>query len=462
MILMNEIPDRFWSLFRSINRSTYIEALLKINEEYEYSNYFLSREMCIQLLSEYFSRKKYVLWQDETEDDWDTLEPPATRVLNWLLRNGWLRKVDDYANMTVNIVIPDYAAVMIEAFARLARDEEDETEIYIQNVYAILFSLKNDPRSSITLLNTALVNTKKLNKSLQDMLHNMDKFFGSLLEQKNYESLLKEHLDRYVEEIVNRKYHILKTSDNFYLYKTDIKRWITAMRQDEEWIGQMCARPAGFFVRKPSNVTEADVMEKLDQLERGFNDIEHRIANMDKEHTRYVRATVTRLNYLLNQEDNMKGLVVQLLNHLSEYDCPQEDVSSIGARMNLSQVSILSERSLYKKRRTKTDFKEQLKDEALSRELSMEEVLNLNKVKNRYSRKEIEGFIETHMENGIMVVDKDTVSNDEEFEKLILAYDYSTRLKSAYEVEDQEPEMIHNGRYTYPGFVFARRKNNAI
>ena len=69
-------------------------------------------------------------------------------------------------------------------------------------------------------------------------------------------------------------------------------------------------------------------MEKLDQLERGFDDIEHRIANMDKEHTRYVRATVTRLNYLLNQEDNMKGLVVQLLNHLSEYDCPQEDVSS--------------------------------------------------------------------------------------------------------------------------------------
>lgn len=48
----------------------------------------------------------------------------------------------------------------------------------------------------------------------------------------------------------------------------------------------------------------------------------------------------------------------------------------------------------------------------------MEEVLNLNKVKNRYSRKEIEGFIETHMENaGSLAVDKDTVSNDEEFEK---------------------------------------------
>ena len=102
---MQEIPERFWSLFRSVNRSTYIEALLKINEEYEYSNYFLSREMCIQLLSSYFAQKRCVIWQDELEEEEDQLEPPATRVLNWLLKTGWLRKVDDYSAMTVNIVI---------------------------------------------------------------------------------------------------------------------------------------------------------------------------------------------------------------------------------------------------------------------------------------------------------------------------------------------------------------------
>ena len=107
---MEEIPDRFWGLFRSVNRSIYIEALLRINEEYEYSNYFLSREVCIQILSEYFAKKRYVIWQDELEDELDTLEPPATRVLSWLLKTGWLRKVDDYASMTLYNVIPDYAA----------------------------------------------------------------------------------------------------------------------------------------------------------------------------------------------------------------------------------------------------------------------------------------------------------------------------------------------------------------
>lgn len=393
------------------------------------------------------------------EDDWDALEPPATRVLNWLLRTGWLRKVDDYANMTVNIVIPDYAAVMIEALNRLLNDEEDDTEIYIQNVYAILFSLINDPRSNLSLLNTALVNTKRLNKSLQDMLHNMDKFFGSLLEQKNYGSLLKEHLERYVEEIVNKKYHILKTSDNFYMYKTDIKSWIRAMREDEEWIRQLCTRNITPWGRRQAPVPESDVIWKLEQLERGFDDIEHRISNMDKEHTRYVRATVTRLNYLLNQEDNMKGLVIKLLNHLSARGCTDDDVSSVASRMNLSKFNLLSEQSLYKKRVTKSDFKEQLKDEEEPEELTMEQVLNLNRVKSRYSQKEIENFIEAHMQDGKMRVEEDTISTDEDFEKLILAYDYSTRKNSLYQVEDLEPEMIHNSGYAYPRFVFMRRKD---
>ena len=443
---MQEIPERFWSLFRSVNRSTYIEALLKINEEYEYSNYFLSREMCIQLLSSYFAQKRCVIWQDELEEEEDQLEPPATRVLNWLLKTGWLRKVDDYSAMTVNIVIPDYAAVMIEAFSRLSSEQADETNIYIQNVYAILFSLKNDSRAGIGLLDTAIVNTRKLNKSLQDLLHNMDTFFGNLLAQKDYAQLLKDHLEGYVQEIVNKKYHILKTSDNFYLYKTDIKACIRSMREDGNWLAR-----AGETT--PSEV----IFEKLDQLERGFDDIEHRISNMDKEHSRYVKATVTRMGYLLNQEDDMKGLVIQLLNHLSKTGGTEDELKAIGERMNLSQPNVVSEASLYRRRHTRASFTEQLKDEEEMPELSAEEILNINRVKNRYSHREIEEFITSRMKDGRMEVTEDTVENDGDFEKLILAYDESIRRKSTYTAETEDPAPVTKGPYTYPGFVFVRR-----
>ena len=475
MILMNEIPDRFWSLFRSVNRSVYMDALLKINEEYEYSNYFLSRETCIRLLGEAFAARRPVLWQDELEDDFDALEPPATRILNWLVRSGWLRKVDDYASMTVNIVIPDYAAVFIEAFDRLAKETGDETQIYIQNIYAVLFSLKNDTRAGAGLLDAALVNTKKLNKVLQDLLHNMDKFFARLLEQDTYRDLLKEHLEGYVEEVVRKKYHILKTSDNFYRYKADIKYWLNEMRQDEEWLADLARRERQFGrLRGISSGERAEnsdsngqgeteweigrILEKLDAIERGFDDIERRIANMDKEHSRYVRATVTRLNYLLNREDNTKGLVIQLLNHLSEEPEDGTLLSETAEKMNLSRLSILSEGSLYKQRRTRKEFPENIRPAEEPEELSVRQVLELNRVKSRYSRKEIEDFVSSRMEDGRMVTGKQTVLNDGDFEKLILAYDYSTRQRCPYRCQVVSGELIESGGYRYPKLIFTKKE----
>lgn len=452
-----EIPESFWSLFRSRNRQIYIDALLQVNEEYQYSNYYLSREICIQTLSDYFAKQKVTLEQEEAEDDFDMLEPLSTRILNWLLRTGWLRKVEDYGAMTVNIVIPDYAAVFVDAFVHLAGEDEDETQVYIQNVYGILFAFKNDPRSNISLLKTALVNTRKLNKTLQDMLHNMDKFFGSLLEQDVYGDLLKEHLDGYVEEIVRKKYHILKTSDNFYLYKTDIKRWLGEMRQNQPWLLQVCQRNKQL---RGLDIQVEELVKQIDMIERGFDDIEHRIINMDREHTRYIRATVTRLNYLLNREDNMKGLVIRLLNHLSETEGKEEqsqEAERISALMNLSQMSVISEKSLYKRRRLKADFMESLEPDEEIEELTGDEILRLNKIRNRYSRKEINEFILERMEGGRLEVKADTVFTEEDFEKLVLAYDNAIRRDSPYRVREEEAEMVDNGRFKYPALIFERK-----
>ena len=392
MQLRLEIPDSFWSLFRSVNREIYIDALLCISQEYEYSNYFLTREVCLQVLSDMNARRKIRLEREESESDFDMLETPASRILNWLVKTGWLKRIEDFSSMTTNIVIPDYAAVMIGAFERLTSEDMEETEIYIQNVYATLYSFRNDPRVNLNMLRTALVNTRRLNKALQDMLHNMDKFFERLLDKENYSDLLKEHLDGYVEEVVRKKYHILKTSDNFYIYKNDIKRCLQEMRDDDEWIESVRERSAA------GGDDGEDVLELLDLIERGFDDIEHRIANMDKEHSKYVRATVTRLNYLLSGETDTKGLIVQLMNRISASDRKDELIRKTAEKMNLSHLEILSEKSLYKRRRPRADFISRMEQEEEIADLGREEVLRMNRVQMRYSRSQLEEFIERHME----------------------------------------------------------------
>lgn len=466
MQLRFEIPDKFWGLFRSVNREAYMEALLNINEEYQYSNYFLTREVCIQVLSDMYIKKHFQLKQEEDETEFDLLETPASRTLKWLLRTGWLKKLEDYNTLATNIVIPDYAAIFIDAFERLGSEDMEETEIYIQNVYATLFSFKNDSRVNLSMLRTALVNTRRLNKALQDMLHNMDKFFGRLLDQQSYHDLLKEHLEGYVEEIVRKKYHILKTSDNFYIYKTDIKKCLRDMRENEEWIGLVRERS------KAMGDTKDDVVDLLDMIERGFDDIEHRISNMDKEHTKYVRATVTRLNYLLSGETDTKGLVVQLLNQMSAAVTEEQNtqvenrgngysyeemLQLTGERMNMSLLEMLSEKSLYKRRKSREDFISQMAEDETIEDLNREDVLKLNRILQRYSKQEIEAFIEEHMKDDVMDVEKLEIADEESFEKLILAYDYSTRRNSKYIVLEEDTPQIENGCYKYPALKFVRR-----
>ena len=453
MQLMNEIPDTFWSLFRSVNRDIYIEALLCINEEYEYNNYFLTKEVCIQILSDMNAKKRFELQREENDTDFDMLETPSSRILNWLLRAGWLKRIEDYNTLVTNIVIPDYAAVMIDAFEKLNSEDASETDIYIQNVYATLYAFRNDPRASIGLLRTALVNTRRLNKALQDMLHNMNKFFAKLLQQDSYSGILREHLDSYVEEIVWKKYHILKTSDNFYIYKMDIKKCLREIRDDEAFIMKVQVRA------KMLGDNQDDVLDLLDLIERGFDDIEHRIANMDKEHTKYVRATVTRMNYLLSGETDTKGLVVQLLNKMSEdSDQMEEIITETGKRMNLSLLEILSEKSLYKRRKSRKDFISQLLPDETTGDLDKDDILRLNRIQMRFSKKQIEEFIESNMEDEVMDASKINIADEEEFEKLILAYDYSTRKNSKYKVLEEEPEMVENAGYRYPALRFVKRR----
>ena len=411
-----EIPDTFWSLFRSVNREIYIESLLCINQEYEYSNYFLTREVCLQILNDMNTQKRIRLEREESETELDLLETTSSRILNWLVKTGWLKKIEDYTSLTTNIVIPDYAAIFIEAFEKLSSQELEETDLYIQNVYATLYSFQNNPKVNLNMLRTALVNTKKLNKALQDMLHNMDKFFERLL---------------------------------------DNKKCLREMRENDEWIESVRARA------KATGDEKEDVLEILDQIERGFDDIEHRIANMDKEHTKYVRATVTRLNYLLSGETDTKGLVVQLLNRISAEENgakKEEKLRKTAERMNLSYLEILSEKSLYKRRKSRTDFISKMETEEETEDLNREEVLKMNRIQMRYSRAEIEEFIQAHMTGDIMDAGAMKDMTDEDFEKLILAYDYSTRRNSKYAALNEEDRMVENGRYRYPDLKFIQRR----
>lgn len=452
-----QLPQQFWSVFSSRNRYIYMEALLTIYDEYLYNDYFLTKETCIQLIAERFSDRIVDISADDEEQDADSMEPMATKILNRLIRFHWLKKVEDYSAFKSNVIIPDYASHFIETIKRILNPGEDDKDLYIQNVYTNIYSFYHDAKAGMELLKAARTNTTRLNRSLQDMLHNMDQFFGALLEKNNYEDLLLEHLNVYVETIVNKKYSLLKTSDNFYIYKNDIKKLLRVISEDENRLAMLKNRMLA--EGKSEEAVEAEFADIIYEIERGIINMEKRISHIDTEHSKYIKATVGRLEYLLSSDDSLQGNVIALLNLMSGKQ-DNELFSKVSGALLLNDPTVITPDSFYKKRGRRKQFEETVETEVeVEQELSKEDILLINRNKSRYSREQIEAFILERMEGGTFQVKEHPIETDEEFELFILAYDYSIRRTSPFRVVPGDRGIITSGRYTYPELVFERNSN---
>ena len=458
---LERIPEQFWGLFASRNRMIYIEALMVISQEYLYNDYFLSRDTCIQVLREHFTGKQLLMVPDDDEEESSLYEPDSTRILGRLIAFGWLKRVEDHSTLTVNITIPDYAAVFIDALERLNNPELEEADLHIQNIYANIYSFYHDPRAGIELLRTAQVNTQKLNKALQDMLHNMDSFFTRLLQLDSYGDVLSEHLDGYVESIVKGKYHLLKTDDNFYRYKTEVRGLLRRIEEDDARMYHLRKRRAAERGCSEEQAEE-EITAILDRIEQGFSNMERRIANIDAEHNKYVRVTVSRLSYLLSSDRSMKGLVVELMNRLSRAneETQEEMIGEIGDVIQLGTRRVLTKELLYKRRGKNRVFEDTVVEPEPEQDLSREEVLRLNRNRKRYSRSQVEHFILDRMQGGELNAADLTMDSEDQFEMLVLAYDYSTRKSCPYEVVEREVPMVEKGGYRYPQLVFRKKKRS--
>lgn len=451
---IKEIPEQFFGLFQSRNRYIYIEALLLIYEEYLYNDYFLSKETCIQLLHDQFNNRLLQLSKDDNEIETEEVEPVATRIFSRLLYFQWLRKVEDYTTFRTNVVIPDYASIFIEALRHIKYPEANETDLYIQNIYTNIYSFYYDRKAGIELLRTAMVNASNLNRALQDMLHNMDRFFEALLKKDNYENLLEEHLIGYVTSIVDKKYGLLKTGDNFYIYKNDIKRLLRAIEEDQERLNHLKEK----LIKEGASAEEAqyEIHDLIDGVERGISNMERRIAYIDAEHTKYIRATVRRLEYLLSSDENMSGQIVSLLNIIKTQN-REEILDQVAEAVRLHDNTVLTKQLMYKKRGKRKPFEETVEALEEPQELTKEEILLANRKKTRYSKEQIEAFVTDRMYEGCYSTKEQPIQTDEEFELLILAYDYSLRKKSSFQVQVGENAILKNNGYCYPNLIFTRR-----
>jgi hypothetical protein len=64
------------------------------------------------------------------------------------------------------------------------------------------------------------------------------------------------------------------------------------------------------------------------------------------------------------------------------------------------------------------------------------------------------------MKNGVYKTEDHPIHSEDEFELLVLAYDYSIRKSSPFQVVLGEKETIQYGNYRYPKMIFEKKNNS--
>lgn len=465
MKLFDVIPINFFNIFTSQNREIYVESLLVIWKEYKNSSYILSKEECAGFLYSNFDSKLYEFKDDDEEEE--NLEEKnmsgyAKKILRNLIKFGWLEENDELEELETYISIPVYASEVLDAISNIINPVNNETDKCVTNVYLNIKAIGVEEFNEWLFLENAHQNTEKLTRLLQDILHNMKLFYNQLLKQATLSSLFKEHFDAYIESIIYKKYHSLKTEDNLYKFRTEIIKNVNRLLYDEDIQNSIITQ-----IKKRNEIDEDEakytVLKYLDDIKEVFENIDIRIKQIDRKHNQYLRTTLDRMNYLKNRGEDFKGNLVNVLKKLADEKGSDNYINAINGNIKFNLISIVSEGSIYKFPLRKPKFSpEPIQidvDDVDSMDQIQQKIINehRNKDSYMYSDKFIELFIEEKMQGKESINTKDfNISNDCEFIKLILALKLTRKQKSKYEAEVLD-EFVYKDSYKIPEIIFRRK-----
>ncbi|MEA4828345.1 MAG: DUF5716 family protein, partial [Clostridium sp.] len=306
MELFQIIPSNFFNIFLSDNRELYIQSILEIYKETKNNNYDLTINQCVGLLSRYHDDKilkyKPELFDEEVSGE-KVIEIYAKKVVKNLTYYGWIEENIVFEEKAKYISIPSYSIQIIEAIKNIMNPATFQTEKCITNIYVNIKAIARDNISSWVHVQNSYDSILELERLYQEMIFNLKIYYNRLLQKNNISNLIEEHFDNYTLSPLFNKYFSLKTDDNVYKYRYEIISIINNIVNNDELVNIIAKQ---LSTKKQINVTEVEdeILLCLDKIKTTLEDVDRRQSLVNKKHNQYVAATLYRINYLKNRDED--------------------------------------------------------------------------------------------------------------------------------------------------------------
>ena len=427
--MFHVIDEHFFVPLASPNKKVYWECICKLFSVMDHQLSFgVERDVLAEELQYYFEQAQ------AAELEGEEVEGKSARdKANWMLRKlenyGWI-DIETDKSYVQRINFKEYAVKVIRTLLEIAEGKQIEYQGYIYTIYSLVRSATDNP--GIVLL-SIVENTDMLITGLKNLSSGIKHYIDELTRYKTPAEIMNVLFNDYIENIVDKAYHRLLTSDNVSKF-----------------------RPA-----------EELVYHYIHQVIDAFQNMDEILSEINRKNTQYQRAAINRAKFYLIGGEDVRGQIKEILSGMNEeINRDNKDLSGIyriefmDELIRIYSSAVLDEKSLYTPIEGKKAFEpemllyeepdQELRDEKMRRMLEkLARVLNPEKV-NNYVEKQLGGRQE-------MLASELPLGSTDDFVKMIYIRLYGQRKNMKYTIAVKE--RIKKDGYGFTDFMIHRKEH---
>ena len=455
------LSENFFVPLASPNKTIYWECLVKLFSVMNHQLSFgVERDILVQELQYYFEQDQAAAIVDESFDGKSSRDKA-----NWMLRRleyyGWI-EIETDKSYVQRASFKEYAVKIIKTLLEIEEGKQIEYQGYIYTIYSLVRSSTDNP--GIVLL-SILENTDMLITGLKNLNSGIKRYIDELTKYKTPAEIMDVLFNDYIENIVDKAYHRLLTSDNVSKFRPEIVERLESKSSSKAYIAKASAELAG--IREVS-VEQAEelVYQYIHEIIDAFQNMDDILAEINQKNTQYQKAAINRAKFYLIGGEDVRGQLKEILSEVNEkINAEGMELGGIYRIAYLDELikiyssSVLDERSLYVPIEGKKEFKPaaltddlpdtKLRQEKLQKMMEkMERVLNPQKI-DHYVLDCLKGRRE-------MKASELPLATTEDFVRLIYVRLYGQRKNMKYEIE-ADKDITING-YQFKDYVIRKKE----
>ncbi len=376
----------------------------------------------------------------------------ARRIVTRLEQTGWFHfEYRSHLGLVLNFY--PYAARLLEALMRVARDEQPLFQGYAHAIATLLRSDSFAAKPGLSL-REAKRQTLELVRELKILNRNIYAFTQRLLDQAaTPEAVLEEGVDRY-HHAVQANYHRLKTVDNLYNWRSDILLRLEQIERDRAALESAAAWYAEQNTLDPASAPRQP-RDDLHVIRTQFETMPEITDDIDQRNARFSGVALRKLNYLLRQDKRIEGQLEYLIEALAHDRAPELE-------FELYHCLLLSDQFLY--------TPPQRRQAVAARALPPRKTLSADQterivaaLKSSFSLSRIQAYVAAQLAGrASMPLAEIPLEDDADYIRRIFIVAFGlephTRYRFRWDREANQPVLEWRGDYGYPrGVIEAQR-----